>query len=257
MTWDEVKELGPLYALGALDLETAQMVEDFLSHATPEQHKDFAEWREVAAVLPMALPPPNVPSHLKDRLLMRIAGEKDPVAFMQSGAAGATAKVLQFQPRPIAQSRALRWLALAAILALACTSAFLAWKNAGLSNRLLLAEGQVQEFLSPDTRVISMAGVESPRANAKVVWNTKSQTWKVYIHNLPVVSNDRDYQLWYVTKDAKINAKVFSPNSDGNAELDLTLPPEALKGLAATAVTLEPKGGSPQPTGKFYLLAEI
>lgn len=254
MTWDEVKELGPFYVLGVLDLETANQVEDFLRQATPEQLRELAEWREVAALLPNALPQPAVPAHLKDRLLVRIAREKEPVLSLQNGS---TAKVLRFQPRPRSQSQAMRWLAIAAILALAFASVFLARKNAEVSDRLRQTEEQVREFLSPDTRIITMAGVESPQASAKVVWNTRSQNWKVYIRNLPVLSNDKDYQLWYVTKDAKINAKVFSPNSEGNIEFDLALPPEAVNGLAATAVTLEPKGGSPQPTGKFYLLAQI
>lgn len=254
MTWDEVKELGPLYAIGALDSETALKVEEFLRHATKDQQSEITEWREVATLLPMGLPQVQAPFFLKERLLTRIGQEGAPPYALQSGS---SAKVLQFQPQPRVQKRAPQWLAIAAAIMLACTSAFLAWKNSLLSGQLNLAEGQVKEFLSSDTQIISMAGVEAPQATAKVVWNKKSQTWKVYVNNLPVPSSDKDYQLWYVTKDAKINAKVFSPNAQGGAELDLSLPPEAIQGLAATAVTLEPKGGSSQPTGKFYLLAEI
>lgn len=254
MTWDEVKELGPLYALGALDMETAQRVEDFLRHATKDQQSEITEWREVSALLPLGLPQVQAPSFLRERLITRIAADGISANSLQHGV---SAKVLQFQPQPRAQKQTPRWLAIAAAILLGLTTAFLAWKNSRLSSQLNLAEGQVKEFLSSDTQIISLAGVEAPQANAKVVWNKKSHKWKVYVHNLPVLSDNQDYQLWYVTKDAKINAKVFSPNAQGNAELDISLPPEAIQGLAATAVTLEPKGGSPQPTGKFYLLAEI
>jgi anti-sigma-K factor RskA len=254
MTWDEVKELGPLYALGALDAETAQKVEVFLRQATKDQQSEITEWREVAALLPMSLPQTQAPSFLRERLLTRLAGEG---ALSNSFQHGSSAKVLQFQPQPRAPKQASRSLAMAAAIVLAFTTAFLAWKNSTLSSRVNIAEGQVKEFLSSDTQIISLAGVEAPQANAKVVWNKKSQKWKVYVHNLPVPSNDKSYQLWYVIKDAKINAIVFTPNAQGHAELDLSLPPEAIQGLTATAVTLEPKGGSPQPTGKFYLAAEI
>jgi anti-sigma-K factor RskA len=255
MTWDEVKELGPLYALGALDAETAQKVEVFLRHATKDQQSEITEWREVAALLPVSLPPAQTPSFLRERLLARLAGEG---ALSNSFPPGSTAKVLQFQPLPRAPKRTSQWLAIAAAIVLAITTAFLAWKNSQLSSRLNIAEGQVKEFLSSDTRFIYLEGVKAPQANAKVVWNKKSQKWKVYVHNLPVPSNDKNYQLWYVTKDAKINASVFSPNEQGNAELDLSLPPEAIQGLSATAVTLEPKGGSAQPTSDiYYLLAKI
>lgn len=254
MTWDEVREVGSLYALGALDLETAQKVEDFLLHATREQQNEFIEWREVAALLPLALPLVEVPSPVKERLMMRIAGERASALSMLSGS---SAKVLQFHPPPRTSKRPPNWLAAAAAIVLAMTSIFLAWRSTRLSRQLDFAEGQVKELLSPDTQIISMTGVEAPQANAKVIWNKKSQKWKVYLHNLPVPSNDKDYQLWYVTKDAKINAMVFSPNAQGNAVLDISLPFEALNGLEATAITLEPKGGSPQPTGRPYLQATI
>ena len=102
-----------------------------------------------------------------------------------------------------------------------------------------------------------MVGDETPQANAKVVWDTKAQQWAIYIFDLPAPPSDKDYQLWYVTKNAKISAAVFRTDEQGRTVLKLTLPPEALAGLAATAVTLEPRGGSPQPTGKFYLKASI
>ena len=102
-----------------------------------------------------------------------------------------------------------------------------------------------------------MAGDETPQSNAKVVWDTKAQQWAIYIFDLPAPPSDKDYQLWYVTKNAKISAAVFRTDEQGRTVLKLTLPPDALAGLAATAVTLEPRGGSPQPTGKFYLKASI
>jgi len=116
---------------------------------------------------------------------------------------------------------------------------------------------QIDDIVSPKTKVIAMAGDEAPQANAKVMWDTKAQQWVIYIFDLPTAPSDKDYQLWYVTKNAKISAAVFRPDDQGRTVLKLTLPPDALSGLAATAVTLEPKGGSPQPTGKFYLKASI
>jgi anti-sigma-K factor RskA len=254
MTWDEVKELAPFYAVGALDLKTAKAVEDFLRDATLQQKNEFAEWSDVAALLPVALPQTEVPSHLKGLLLKRIVANE--FTGLSSHSAS-TAKVLPFQPKRRSTAQTPRWLLLAATVALAFTSAFLVWQNSRLSGQLSDMQSQLDGLLSPDTRVISMAGVETPQASAKVLWDTRTQTWKVYVHNLPPPPTDKDYQLWYVTKEAKINAAVFRTNEKGSRELSLSLPPEALRGLAATAVTLEPKGGSPQPTGKFYLMAAI
>ncbi len=254
MTWEEVKDLGPLYAIGALDLKAAQAVEDFLRNATPQQKKEVAEWSEVSALLPAALPQPEVPSHLKGLLLKQIATNE---YTTYSSHPTSAAKVLPFQSKRRSTAQAPQWLLLAATIALVFTSAILAWQNSKLSGQLGNVQSQLDDLLSPYTRVISMAGVEVPKANAKVLWDTRTQTWKVFVHDLPAPPSDQDYQLWYVTKDAKINAAVFRTDEKGNRELSLSLPPEALNGLAATAVTLEPRGGSPQPTGKFYLLAAI
>jgi anti-sigma-K factor RskA len=126
-----------------------------------------------------------------------------------------------------------------------------------LSRALAMSREEVDGIVSPWTKVIAMVGEETPEANAKVVWDTKANQWVIHIFNLPPPPSDKQYQLWYVTKKAKISAWVFSTDEQGRTVLKLTLPTEALAGLAATAVTLEPKGGSPQPTGKFYLKASI
>lgn len=254
MTWDEAKELAPFYAVGALDLKTTLAVEDFLRNAASWQKSAFAEWNEVVTFLPSALPQPEVSSHLKGLLLKRIATNEFSGSSPQPAP---VAKVLAFQPKRRSETQRPRWLLMAATVALAFTSAFLAWQNLRLSNRLGDLQNLVDDFLLSSTRVISMTGIETPRANAKVLWDTRTQTWKVYVRNLPAPPSDKDYQLWYVTKDAKINAAVFRTDERGNSQLSLSLPPEALNGLAATAITLEPKGGSPQPTGKFYLMATI
>ena len=73
MKWDEVKELAPLYAIGALDAETAGAVEASLRNASPEEQREIAEWREIVALLPHALAQPAPPDHLKERLLSRLA----------------------------------------------------------------------------------------------------------------------------------------------------------------------------------------
>jgi anti-sigma-K factor RskA len=279
MKWNKIKEIAPLYVIGALDEKTAHDVESSLHGATPEQQGVIARWRDVAALLPQALPLQNPPDHLRERLLNRIA-EETRQAPIEIAVEEATLKEMAdrgeknvlpfFQPRRT-ESRAVRWLLIAATALLAFTSAYLFTQNAklareqdnlslernSLSEELAAWRRQVDDMVSPKTRVIAMVGDENPQANAKVVWDTKAQQWAVYIFDLPAPPSDNDYQLWYVTKNAKISAKVFSTDGQGRAVLKLTLPPDASAGLAATAVTLEPRGGSPQPTGKFYLKASI
>jgi anti-sigma-K factor RskA len=279
MTWDEVKEMAPLYVIGALDEKTAYDVETALNSATPEQQRVVARWREVAALLPQALSFQTPPENLRDRLLNRIAEESQQtpieIAVEESSlkemAELGEKKVLAFsQPRRV-ESKTARWVLIAATVLLTVTSGYFYKQKAdlarerddllrernGLSKELAELGRQFDAVVSSQTRVIAMVGDETPQANAKVVWDMKEQHWVVYIFDLPAPPSDKDYQLWYVTKNAKINAAVFRTDSLGRTVLKLTLPPDALAGLAATAVTLEPRGGSLQPTGKFYLKASI
>jgi anti-sigma-K factor RskA len=279
MTWDEVKEIAPLYVIGALDEKTAHDVEAVLNSATSEQQRVVARWRDVATLLPQALPLQTPPDNLRERLLNRIAEESQqtPIEIaveestLKEMAELSEKKVLPFvQPHRV-ESKTVRRLLIAATVLLALTSGYLFKHNADLTRKLddlarernSLSEEldtrrrQVDDIVSPQTKVIAMIGDETPQANAKVVWDTKAQQWAIYIFDLPAPPSDKDYQLWYVTKNAKISAAVFRTDSLGRTVLKLTLPPDALAGLAATAVTLEPRGGSLQPTGKFYLKASI
>ena len=279
MKWKKAKAIAPLYVIGALDQKTAHDVEAALCSATPEQQRVFARWRDVAALLPQALPLQTPPDYLRARLLNRIAEEtqQTPIEIaveestMKEIAERDEKKVLPVvQPRP-AESRTSRWLLIAATALLAFTSAYLFTQSAklareradlsrernSLTEELAARRRQVDDIVSPRTKVIAMVGDETPQAYAKVLWDTMAQQWVIYIFDLPAPPSDKDYQLWYVTKNAKISAAVFRTDEQGQIVLKLTLPPDALAGLAATAVTLEPRGGSLQPTGKFYLKASI
>jgi anti-sigma-K factor RskA len=279
MKWNKLKKIAPLYVIGALDEKTAEEVEASLHSATTEQQRVIARWRDVATSLPQALPLQSPPDHVRERLLNRIAEETQQtpieIAVEEStseGLAGrAEEKVLSLvQPRR-AESRPARWLLIAATALLTFTAGYLFKQNSDLarerdnvaresddlSKEMAMWRRQVDDIVSPTTRIIAMVGEETPQANAKVVWNTNARQWAIYIFDLPAPPSDKDYQLWYVTKNAKISAAVFRTDEQGRTVLKLTPPPDALAGLAATAVTIEPRGGSPQPTGKFYLKASI
>ncbi|MBO0858906.1 MAG: anti-sigma factor [Chloracidobacterium sp.] len=256
----------------------ARDLESSLHSASPDERRVVTRWRDVAALLPQALPLETPPERLRERLLSRIAEETQQtlteIAVEESTSKGIAEhdekKVLPFTQSRRVESRTALWMLTAATALIAFTAGYLFVQNTKLSHKLdalaherddlskemVAWKRQVDDMVSPRTRFIAMVGDETPQANAKVVWDTKAQRWAIYIFDLPAPPSDKDYQLWYVTKNAKISAAVFRTDEQGRIVLKLTLPPEA-DGLAATAVTLEPKGGSLQPTGKFYLKAKI
>jgi len=64
-------------------------------------------------------------------------------------------------------------------------------------------------------------------------------------------------QLWFVPVSGNpVSAVVFNTATDGSAEKEIDVP-EAVVALKAAAVTTEPAGGLPQPSGPFALLGAL
>src|SRR5215510_2125204 len=141
MKWNKVKEIAPLFVIGALDEKTAKEVEASLHSATPQQLRVIARWRDVVALLPQALPLQTPPDYLKERLLNRIAEgtQQTPIEIAveestsEEMAERDERSVLPFvQPRR-AESRTARWLLIAATALLAFTAGYLFKQNADLA----------------------------------------------------------------------------------------------------------------------------
>ena len=104
--------------------------------------------------------------------------------------------------------------------------------------------------------MIDLQGQEDLSGSAaRVFWDVRRGSWRLYADNLPPAGAGKTYQLWLVTAQAKISAGVFDPASE-EASGSVALPADAGTVVAA-AVTPEPEGGSPQPTGKIILLGKI
>ena len=71
--------------------------------------------------------------------------------------------------------------------------------------------------------------------------------------NLPPLPAGRTYQVWIVTPDAPVSAGLLRPGDRGDVHAVFTAPRDVGR-VAAVAVTIEPDGGVPAPTGEKYLV---
>ena len=97
---------------------------------------------------------------------------------------------------------------------------------------------------------LTSAGTKAPYGH--MFWDRAHNTWTLVAHNMPALKPGRTYQLWLMTPDKKISAGTFEPR-DGDAMLRATVPLN--ERLTALAVTEEPAGGVPQPTGTMVMVA--
>src|SRR5688500_7928043 len=109
-------------------------------------------------------------------------------------------------------------------------------------------------FESDDVRLLFLGGQgPQPNARAKVFWSEQAKRGILVAGNLEPLPADRQYQLWVFAEGKPVDAGVFDADPAGRALFES----KDLAAVAAAenfAVTVEPRGGVPQPSGPIVLL---
>lgn len=118
----------------------------------------------------------------------------------------------------------------------------LEFENQGLSNMAAMADSQ-------EWATINMTGQKfSPKAKMKVYWNKKDKSVLInYVAmDLPKTDQAHEYQLWAMVNGKPVSLGVFG-KSDSTAN-EALVKMQAIQEAQAFAVTIEPMGGSVNPT---------
>ena len=269
---DTLRELASLYVLGRLTAEERLAFTGHLATCA-ECAADVKSLAAVATALAQAPPQLDPPAALRDRVL---ASASSPRVVSESAPSG---------PRVSSESTpsrvSINWLPLAASLALAIGLAGYAVQLRGristLEARLqdalaradaserqiadarrasLEAQSQVAVLTAPDVTRVDFVGQQTaPSAQARAFWS-RSRGLVLTAANLPPLPPGRTYQLWFVSGNKPVSAGIFDPDSTGGANVLLTTPPDVPR-PDVLAVTIEPAGGVPAPTGAMYLLGNV
>jgi anti-sigma-K factor RskA len=119
--------------------------------------------------------------------------------------------------------------------------------------QLVAVRGEVSLLTAPDVKRVDLRGQSTaPQAGARAFWSRSRGVYFV-ASNLPPLPAGKDYQLWFVTPTGPVSAAVFQPDPRGDAALIGNVRAD-MEEPNAMAVTLEPAGGLPKPSGAFYLV---
>lgn len=137
------------------------------------------------------------------------------------------------------------------------TLAQLSAQNTVYATEMVQLKQQTQymnELRNPSMISIELKGAPlSPESGAIVHWNTQTQHVMIDFINLPAADQDHQYQLWALVNGQPVDLGVF----DGGTVSDMIAMKE-IQSADAFAVTLEPRGGSEQPTmEQMYLYAPV
>ena len=276
-----------MYALGALSQHESRAFETHLDEGCPVCRSELEQFDQVVGALGAAAEPVAPPGYLRDLLGARIEREASEAAPPPALVLPFPEKTITIQrkPAPSPFSRTLLpWVAAAALL-IAFAYTFIAWrserqtmqasldqqenqrsktldendrlkeqlrKEAGLSTELTLINAVLR---SPQCRLIALDGqAPAPDSAAKVYWDVQGSRWVVSAE-LPPAPEGKVYQLWFVTASRKVSAGLIRPDKTGHGFAVVYFPSDVTE-LQAAAITLEPEGGSQQPTMPIYALGK-
>jgi anti-sigma-K factor RskA len=266
------EELLPAYALGALDGDDLRELEEHLAGGCEECRGQLALWEGDLETLAASIAPVE-PSEITRSRVLKLAG----------GAASApsTAAAPAVSPdRVPAPARTPAWLGIAALLLLglavwglvgqarmAREVRRLAEERDGLSRQVAAlsqevsrirtesqrAELALQVLAAPGVQSVALAGLEAaPGAAGRTYVNPRSRDALFYAFGLPALPADKTYELWFIAGGKPVPAGTFAvdPRGTGSLRVDRVVDPGQIQ---AWAVTVEPRGGVPQPTGAMVL----
>lgn len=255
------------YVLGLLSEAERQEFETVCAQY-PEvlQARESFELSLENALLQDAVAPP---AHIKGRIEETLYAEKSD-GLRSDGSA------IAHDEAPVRTINPWKWMAAASVLLLLGT----AFWALSLYNKNQELQGAARErnslqqqlhqttaqlnVLKEDAAVLQKPGIKmaslkgtgvSPNSFVTVYWDTTSKDAYLMINNLPAPASDQQYQLWALLDGKPVDMGVF------NYELrqeKLLVKAKNVQNAQAFAITLEPKGGSVNPSlEKMYVVGKL
>ncbi|MDQ5853811.1 MAG: anti-sigma factor [Chloroflexota bacterium] len=92
----------------------------------------------------------------------------------------------------------------------------------------------------------------APGAWGRVLISPSAPALVLYVKNLPPLPSGQVYQIWLMQRGQALSLGTFTVDQDGRA-WQLIQPPAPVMAPQRISITIEPVGGSAQPTGPEYL----
>jgi anti-sigma-K factor RskA len=241
LSHEEAKALVAPYVLGAIPSEEIPFVRTHIL-SCDECMAEADSYLAIASSLSLAVDEVPLPAGFADRVVAAAIGAREdrraPVAGIRGHLSG--------RPRTDAKTRR-RWSFVPAIAGLALILAF-----GVMAANVFSARGELdrnQEVLTAVLRSdkgFSFKGTSG--AVAKMV-PTNGGSY-LAVAGLQAAPSSHDYQLWLLDANGEPTSVAVFDVDDGVAILETGT---SLEGFEGAAVTIEPEGGSDQPTGDFVL----
>jgi anti-sigma-K factor RskA len=232
MDHERFDELKDAFVLGALPEEERREFEEYLA-SHPERQAEIDELGAVAGLLALSPQEQEPPPELRRSIMAVVEAEAE---------------------RPRAGSGRARMRELLSVRTLALGAAALL--VVGLFSWNMFLQDQIQDLQSQapaDGRLVSLEGSGAARQARVEVMILHNDRAVLMAEDMPPVPEDKTFQIWVIENDVSKPGGLFATRE----EWVVTSVDIPLDGADIIAVTVEPEGGSPQPTTDPMLTAKL
>lgn len=226
------------YVLNALPPEETREFEAYLE-AHPELQPEIEDLGAVAHLFALAPQEHDPPEELRRSLMQRVRSE--------AGIAETRDESVQRRAglHRLGEMFTLRRLAAGA--AAAVIGVLLVFN--------VLLQNELQELQESQLNSYALQGAEpAEEAEGRLVGMDDREAMLV-VADLPELPEDQTYQIWAIKDGEPVSCGIFTP--ENGSSMSVAQIEENLEGAEVMAVTVEPAGGSPQPTSDILLSGEL
>ena len=224
------------YALGALDAEEARALQTHLQ-TCDSCRAELAEYSAVSDGLLAALPPQLPSAALRKRLQSQLPSaqkKKTQLHFTWSfgrlALGGAFVLLLLMNAFSFLQMRTIQQ------------------QQATLVQQIKTNQFALSMLAYPSTQAIP---IYAENLSGSVLLDRERNTAALVMWHLPQLGADQTYQAWLIEPNGqRVSAGTFRPQIDEAYTTKPVYPKQDLSNFVGIGVTVEPEGGSDQPTGQ-------
>ena len=263
---EEMEELLTFYALDAVTEAERQQVEAYVA-ANPEARLRLDEMLSTASALAFASEPLEPPAALKRTLMDRVNADAE--KRFASPAPIRTSAWSRFieslQPRsgslfPQAVAAFSLFIALAVGawgLSLRNELKSLQTQTVQLQEEVAEQQGILAVVASPTAQIYDVAGTDDqPGSYGRLFADPETGSAVLAVAGLQQLEAGKTYEFWLIEGETPVAAGIFEVDEEGTAILKVSqaVTPDSYD---AVGVSIEPQGGSVQPTGDIVMLSEL
>lgn len=264
MDRQDIEALLPFYALDALSDEERELVEKYLTEH-PEARQQIKEMESAVSALPHGVTPVEPPREAKEALMARVAADVEARAHSSVQTAREPARRGSLFEN-FFRTLSLVTAAVAIIWVILLNAQVLRLRNeiASLNDQVAAQSESINQIITnlPQTNpsnviTVSLKGTNvEPQAKGQLIANPESQSAVLVISGLPKLEPGKTYQVWLIDGGGPVSAGLLGVDENGQAVFIVTSN-EQIGSFKSLGISVEPDGGSPQPTGDIVVLSDI